>query len=105
MAKRTDASQDSKVCHSRAAFGLALVFCLFGCGAKKQETYSYCAVTSVDQKQEVGHLIWIAHCSDGNVVIFPRVVKEGDGVYFTPYWEGDDAVQMRGYIKRIEDLL
>ena len=84
---------------------ILLLLCLFGCGAKSHESYSYCAVTHVEKKEAVGHSLWIAECAGDSVVIFNRVVKEGDGVYYTPYYEGDDAVHLHGYIKKIEDIL
>lgn len=79
------------------------MICLFGCGAKKDESYSYCAVTHVEKKEVTGHSVWVAECSDDSVVAFNRVVKNGEGIYYTPYWENEDTVP-HGYIKKIEDL-
>lgn len=96
MVKRTATPQRSQVYYSRIA--VALAFCLVGCRSVPLRTYSYCAVIRVQKKAGPSHPDYVAECADGSLVVFPQLVQEGQGIYFTPYWEGDDAVQVHGYI-------
>lgn len=57
----------------------------------------------VTNKADVGPG-YVAECSDGSVVVFSRVITEGEGIYYTPYWEGNDAVTIHGYIHKVELL-
>lgn len=81
---------------------LALI--LSGCRAAPERHYDYCAVTDVEKQPDAvgGH--WIAHCSDGSFVVFSGMIKEGTGIFYTPYYENNDAVTRHGYIHYVESL-
>lgn len=86
--------------------GVLLALCLWGCAKEKYKAYDYCAVESVvEQKVATTTYGWIAHCADGSDVIFPRVVKKGDGIYFSAYYENDNTVTVKGYIEYIEQVI
>lgn len=78
---------------------------LCGCQASfESRHFDYCAVTDVEKQPDVLGGYWIAHCSDGRFIVFSRMIQEGTGLYFTPYYENNDAVTTHGYVQRTEIL-
>lgn len=85
---------------------LLTVFLLTGCkcGEVRTRDYSYCIVTDVQSRPNRNGARWVATCDDGSVVTFSRVVKIGDGVYYTPFIEDNDRA-IHGYIKDLDKIL
>lgn len=81
------------------------MFCLFGCNQATLRTYSYCVVDHVERQIVHDQSSWIAHCDGDGSVIFPQRVDSGDLVYFTPYYENDDAVTVYGYVHSIDKVV
>lgn len=77
---------------------------LGGCHADVERAYSYCAVGSVDKRPDALGGLWVATCTDGSFVVFSRIVHAGEGVFYSPYWEGNDTVTKYGYIHMTEPL-
>lgn len=81
-----------------------LLLGLAGCHADVERQYAYCAVTDVEKRPDALGGMWLATCSDGSFVNFSRMIKEGTGIYFTPYYENNDVVTRYGYIHSTESL-
>lgn len=79
--------------------------CFIGCHSKQPKVYSYCVVESVEKVVEVGSTNWLTRCVDGAVVILPRMMVKGQGVYYVPYELDSDSVTMRGYIANAESII
>lgn len=82
---------------------LPFLFCLLGC-KEDMSRYEFCAVSDVEKKPDSEGGYWIATCSDDSFVIFTRMIKPGEGIYYSPYYENRDVVHVHGYIKKIEAL-
>ena len=82
-----------------------IAFCLLGCKELPVRSYAYCVVKEVEDRTPRNGYLWVAHCDGSGAVVFHSPVKTGDGVYYTPYYEGDDAVTTHGYIKTIEQVV
>lgn len=80
---------------------------LVGCHPKerKPNVYSYCVVEGVEKLVEVGSTNWVTRCADGAVVILPRMIAKGQGIYYVPYELDSDSVTMRGYIANVENMI
>lgn len=85
---------------------IASFFCLWGCAHEQVKAYSYCVVKRVDESKAGDQTYsWTAHCDDGSVVVFSRMIHAGEGVYYSPYFENDDTYTMRGYIQGIDKIV
>ena len=82
-----------------------MLLCLWGCTKEHVKSYSYCAVDQVETPNPRNKYVWIAHCSGSGAVVFHSEVKAGDGIYFSPYYEDDDAVTTHGYIEEIQKVV
>lgn len=78
---------------------------LYACKTPEPKSYSYCLVRSTQRMDRVGHTFYRAECIDNTVVIFPRIVKEGDEVYYDAYWVDDDTVTWHGYIHSLDSIM
>jgi len=84
---------------------IVLLMALVGCAERPIKSYDYCVVDSVTEKKVADVVFaWVAHCSDGCDVVFPRMIRPGEGIYYSPYTENYDRTTIHGYIKKIEDL-
>src|SRR5438132_13456750 len=105
MVKRTETSKIQEIYHQRvsACFGAALIFCLFGC-KDVQRIYSYCVVDHVEKQVIYDQSHWVAHCDGDGSVVFPTRVKVGETVYYTPYYQDDDAVTTWATLRKSTSL-
>jgi hypothetical protein len=97
----------SKTARASGIIGIcALISGFYGCAHEKIRSYDYCVVENVTEKK-IGDVVydWVAHCNGGVDVVFPRMIKIGDGIYYTSYTENADTVTLKGYIKTIEEIV
>ena len=82
---------------------IGLLIALGGCAERPIKSYDYCVVDSVTEKKVANVVFaWVAHCHDGCDVVFPRMIKPGEEVYYSPFTENSDTATIHGYIKSIE---
>ncbi len=69
-------------------------------------SYGYCIVR--ETKEIPGGVlgsVWRVGCVDAPDLVLDRIVKEGDQIYFVPFYVDDDSTTLHGYVKSIETLI
>jgi hypothetical protein len=73
---------------------------LAGCKTLDSSRYERCVVQVSVQKDPDNLHHWITRCTDGTIVIFPRMIDPKQEVLYTPYQENISSTTY-GYIKQV----
>lgn len=77
----------------------------WGSKSESDRVYSYCLVQNAEKVDLDGDSVWVVDCIDGTRVVLPRIVKEGDQVYFDPYYVNEDTTTLYGYVHSIQQVI
>lgn len=75
---------------------------LSSCATEPRRAYDYCVAEEVQRLVVSDKPVWTAHCRDGDSVSFFELVQDGDKIYFSSFWENDDAITRYGYIHSLQ---
>lgn len=77
-----------------------LVLFVGGCAPKVNHVYSSCLVKEVKQ-DDFGDLhTWFTFCSDGSIVVLPRMIPSGEQVMYSAYYVNDSTATY-GFIRSV----